>query len=58
VAYLHDNVDAWTMDAHGHYSRVQAAKPKRSTSVAKQVAKPVMAHGAQAALMALHGNKM
>jgi polyphosphate kinase len=58
VAYLHDNLDAWAMDANGHYTRVQPAKPRRSTSSAKQVAKPVKTHGAQAALMALHGNKM
>jgi polyphosphate kinase len=58
VAYLHDNVDAWTMDAHGHYIRVQPTKPRRSSGTASQVAKPVKTHGAQAALMALHGNKM
>jgi polyphosphate kinase len=50
VAYLHDNVDAWAMDAHGHYTRVQPAKTRRSTST--------KTHAAQAALMALHGNKI
>jgi polyphosphate kinase len=58
VAYLHDNVDAWSMDAHGHYTRVQPVKPRRSTSAANQTTKPVKTHGAQAALMALHGNKI
>jgi len=58
VAYLHDNVDAWSMDPHGHYTRVQPAKPKRSLSAATQTTKPVKTHGAQAALMALHGNKI
>jgi polyphosphate kinase len=58
VAYLHDNVDAWSMDAHGHYTRVQPAKPRRAASAATQTTKPVKTHGAQAALMALHGNKI
>jgi len=58
VAYLHDNVDAWAMDANGHYARVQPAKPRRTTSVVTQTPKPVKTHGAQAALMALHGNKI
>jgi polyphosphate kinase len=58
VAYLHDNVDAWTMDAHGRYTRVQPAKPRRRTGAVHPVTKPVATHGAQAALMALHGNKI
>jgi polyphosphate kinase len=58
VAYLHDNVDAWAMDANGRYTRVQPAKPRRTTSTATQTTKPVKTHGAQVALMALHGNKL
>jgi polyphosphate kinase len=40
VAYLHDGVDAWDMDAEGRYQRVQRGSPHAP------------AHGAQAALMA------
>jgi len=57
MAYLHDNVDAWTMDAQGHYTRVQPAKPRRSKSSATQAPKPVKTHGAQAVLMALYASK-
>jgi polyphosphate kinase len=56
-AYLHDNVDAWTMDPHGHYTRVQPAKARRTTSSATQVSKPVKMHGAQSVLMALYASK-
>lgn len=56
-AYLHDNVDAWNMDAHGHYTRVQPAKPRRSTSSTTQAPKPVKTHGAQSVLMALYASK-
>ena len=54
VAYLHDSVDAWQLNADGRYVRVQAAKPKRTTS--KTASTP--AHGAQAALMALYAAKL
>jgi polyphosphate kinase len=57
VAYLHDNVDAWSLDANGHYSRVQPAKPKRSSAKTTSASTPAPMHGAQAALMALHGSK-
>jgi polyphosphate kinase len=43
VAYLYDDLDAWIMDAQGHYTRVKS---------------PVNAHGAQAALMGLHAAKL
>jgi polyphosphate kinase len=56
-AYLHDNVDAWNMDAHGHYTRVQPAKPRRTTSSTTQAPKPVKTHGAQSVLMALYASK-
>jgi polyphosphate kinase len=58
VAYLHDNLDAWSMDAHGHYTRVQPAKPRRTTRPTASTPKPLKTQGAQAALMALHGNKI
>ena len=62
VAYLHDNVDAWSLNAEGHYTRVQAAKPKRASTKAALArasdAVPAQAHGAQAALMALYAAKM
>jgi len=48
VAYLHDDLDAWIMDANGHYTRVQPAKTKRVS---------LQAHGAQAALMGLYAAK-
>jgi polyphosphate kinase len=57
VAYLHDNVDAWSLNADGQYTRVQPAKPKRTSSKAVQAATSVPPHGAQAALMALHAAK-
>ncbi len=57
VAYLHDNVDAWSLDADGHYSRVQPAKPKRSSAKTTSASTPAPMHGAQAALMALYGSK-
>jgi polyphosphate kinase len=49
VAYLHDDLDAWVMDAHGHYTRVQPNKTKHMSS---------QAHGAQAALMGLYAAKL
>jgi polyphosphate kinase len=55
VAYMHDNVDAWQMDTHGTYTRVQAAKPRRTSSKATQA--PASAVSAQAALMALYAAK-
>ena len=57
VAYLHDNVDAWHLNADGQYTRVQATKPKRASSKTAQTATPVPLHGAQAALMALYAAK-
>jgi polyphosphate kinase len=42
VAYLHDNRDAWDLQPDGRYRRIKGAS------------QPV-GHGAQAALMALHG---
>ncbi len=53
VAYLHDNVDAWQMDAEGHYTRVQAVKPRRTSRKALQAQSPATPLSAQAALMAL-----
>ena len=47
VASLQDNVDAWTMNADGQYTRVKTPKPRGN-------AKPKPLHGAQAALMALY----
>jgi polyphosphate kinase len=58
VAYLHDNVDAWSLNADGQYTRVQPAKPKRASSKTTQATTPAPLHGAQAALMALHGAKL
>jgi polyphosphate kinase len=58
VAYLHDDLDAWEMDANGQYTRSQPAKPKRTRTKVNAVTKPLQAHGAQAALMALHAAKM
>jgi polyphosphate kinase len=59
MAYLHDNVDAWALNADGHYTRVQAAKPKRASSkAAVNVPEVVKQHGAQAALMALYADKL
>ena len=61
VAYLHDNVDAWSLNADGLYTRVQVTKPKRTsikTSQTAQTVTPVLAHGAQAALMALYAAKL
>ncbi len=55
VAYMHDNVDAWQMDTHGTYTRVQAAKPRRTSSKATQAS--ASAVSAQAALMALYAAK-
>ncbi len=57
VAYLHDNVDAWEMDAQGRYTRVQVIKPKRTSQKAVQTQPSVTALGAQAALMALYAAK-
>jgi polyphosphate kinase len=61
VAYLHDNVDAWSLNADGHYTRVQAAKPKRASAKTAANASNVAVvkeHGAQAALMALYADKL
>jgi polyphosphate kinase len=55
VAYLQDDLDAWVMDANGHYTRVQPNKSKRSAARAKQISQ---AHGAQAALMGLYAAKL
>ncbi len=55
VAYMHDNVDAWEMDAQGAYTRVQTAKLRRASSKAAQA--PASAVSAQAALMALYAAK-
>jgi polyphosphate kinase len=55
VAYMHDNVDAWEMDAQGAYTRVPTAKPRRTSSKAAQA--PASAVSAQAALMALYAAK-
>ncbi len=55
VAYMHDNVDAWQMDAQGTYTRVQTAKPRRTSGKAAQA--PASAVSAQAALMALYAAK-
>ena len=57
VAYLQDDLDAWVMDAIGHYTRAQPNQPKRSTSRAKQSIQPAHAHGAQVALMGLYAAK-
>jgi polyphosphate kinase len=57
VAYLHDNVDAWRMNAEGHYTRVTPEKARASRSKAQPAAENA-GHGAQAALMALHAAKM
>ena len=57
VAYLHDNVDAWRLNADGQYTRVQPVKPRRNSGKTTPASTPVPAHGAQAALMALHGSK-
>jgi polyphosphate kinase len=54
VAYLHDNLDAWTLNSDGQYTRCVAAKPKRG-SAKTATAVDVEAHGAQAALMSRHG---
>jgi polyphosphate kinase len=58
VAYLHDNVDAWSLNADGQYTRVQPVKLKRASSKTPQPTTPAPLHGAQAALMALHGAKL
>lgn len=50
VAYLHDNVDAWVLNASGQYTR--AVPPKSRSAKAK------VAHGAQAALMDLYAAKV
>ncbi len=56
VAYLHDNVDAWSLNADGHYTRVVPAKVSRTSGKA-QASSAIEGHGAQAALMALHSAK-
>lgn len=50
VAYLQDNVDAWTLNADGHYTRTAPAKPRAN-------AKPKPGLSAQAALMARYEQK-
>jgi polyphosphate kinase len=57
VAYLHDNVDAWSLNADGHYTRVVPPKARRTNAKA-QASPAIEGHGAQAALMALHTAKM
>jgi polyphosphate kinase len=57
VAYLHDNVDAWQMNADGQYTRVLSSKTKRTTSKNAQAVTP-SSRSAQAALMALHAAKL
>ena len=57
VAYLHDNVDAWSLNPDGQYTRVQLAKPKRVSTKTTPAAALVPMHGAQAALMALYAAK-
>ena len=57
VAYLHDNMDAWSLNADGQYTRVQPVKPKRTSTKTAVAATPVPLQGAQAALMALHAAK-
>jgi polyphosphate kinase len=57
VAYLHDNVDAWSLNSDGQYTRVQAVKPKRASVKTAPSTAPVPLHGAQAALMALYAVK-
>jgi polyphosphate kinase len=57
VAYLHDNVDAWQMNADGQYTRVLSSKTKRTTSKNAQAA-TLSSRSAQAALMALHAAKL
>ncbi len=57
VAYLHDNVDAWSLNADGQYTRVQATKPKRTSTKTAQPTASEPLHGAQAALMALYAAK-
>ncbi len=56
VAYLHDNVDAWSLNADGHYTRVVPSKVRRTSGKA-QASSAIEGHGAQAALMALHSAK-
>jgi polyphosphate kinase len=56
VAYLHDNVDAWLLNADGQYTRVQPVKPKRASAKTTNQA-PVPLHAAQAALMTLYAAK-
>jgi polyphosphate kinase len=58
VAYLHDNVDAWNLNADGQYARVPASKPRRASGKTSAVTPPVERHGAQAALMALYAAKL
>lgn len=57
VAYLHDNVDAWNLNADGQYTRAQPSKSKRTVAAKTESAIPANAHGAQAALMALYAAK-
>jgi len=50
LSYLHDNVDAWNLDADGLYTRAQ---PSKSRS-----AKVKQPQSAQAALKALYAAKV
>jgi hypothetical protein len=50
VAYLHDDVDAWTMASDGTYTHAKAATKITTKSTAKTAT-----HGAQAALMLRYG---
>lgn len=57
MTYLHDNVDAWSLNADGHYTRMQPTKTKRDSTRNAKEATPSSALGAQATLMALHRAK-
>jgi polyphosphate kinase len=50
TTYLHDNVDAWTMHADGHYTQVNATRNSNTSKT-----KPTL--GAQGKLMALYSAK-
>jgi polyphosphate kinase len=50
LSYLHDNVDAWILDADGHYKRAQPSKSRSVKAKAPQ--------SAQAALKAMYSAKV
>lgn len=58
VTYLQDNVDAWSLNADGHYTRVHPVKVKRASTRSTTVATVPEARSAQATLMALHQAKI